>query len=106
MKYQYENIILEIEAPKGSVIVDGKLMFKGHSYLAIKEFIRFSGNAKPVIQRFKAQLNMRETPRFADQKKKQEEYEAKLPTKEEFKMTLSQTPKIARKKEKWKDPFK
>jgi len=106
MKYQYENIILEIDGSKGSVVMNSKLVFKGHSYLAIKEFIRCSGNAKPVIQRFKAQLNMRETPRFADQQKKQEEYEAKLPTKEEFKMTLSQTPKIARKKDKWKDPFK
>jgi len=106
MKYQYENIILEIESPKGSVLVDGKLIFKGHSYLAIKEFIRCSGNAAPVIKKFRAQLNMRETPRFKDQQKKQEEYEAKLPTKEEFKMTLSQTPKIARKKDKWKDPFK
>ena len=106
MKYQYENIILEIESPKGSVLVDGKLVFKGHSYLAIKEFIRCSGNAPAVIKKFRAQLDMRETPRFKDQQKKQEEYEAKLPKKEEFKMTLSQTPKIAKKKDKWKDPFK
>jgi len=106
MRYQYENILLEIESPKGSVLVDGKLVFKGHSYLAIKEFIRCSGNAPPVIKKFRAQLDMRETPRFKDQQKKQEEYEAKLPKKEEFKMTLSQTPKIARKKDKWKDPFK
>ena len=49
---------------------------------------------------------MREIPRFKDQQKKKEEYEAKLPKKEDFKMTLSQTPKIARKKDKWKDPFK
>ena len=38
MRYQYKNILLEIEAPKGSVTKDGKLVFKGHSYLAIKEF--------------------------------------------------------------------
>ena len=50
MRYQYENILLEIEPPKGSVIKDGKLIFKGHSYLAIKEFIRCSGNAPSVIQ--------------------------------------------------------
>lgn len=106
MRYQYKNILLEIEAPKGSVTKDGKLVFKGHSYLAIKEFIRCSGNAPPVIKRFRAQLEMREIPRFKDQQKKQEEYEAKLPKKEDFKMTLSQTPKIARKKDKWKDPFK
>ena len=71
MRYQYKNILLEIEAPKGSVTKDGKLVFKGHSYLAIKEFIRCSGNAPPVIKRFRAQLDMREIPRFKDQQKKQ-----------------------------------
>tara|TARA_B100000902_G_C26783897_1_gene656420 strand:- start:25 stop:348 length:324 start_codon:yes stop_codon:yes gene_type:complete len=107
MIYQFENIELDLENGRGVISVNNKLVFKGHGYLAIKEFIRYSGNAPAVVKRFKDQLNMREKPKFRDLEEKQKEYEEKLPTKkEEFKMTLSQTPKIARKKEKWKDPFK
>jgi len=108
MRYIHKNLELEIidGTGLGSVVVDGKMTFRGHAYLAIKEFIRLSGNAPGVIKRFKSQLDMREKPKFSDLQKKQDDYEAKLPTKkEEFKMTLSETPRIA-KKEKWKDPFK
>ena len=107
MIYQFENLQLEIEQGRGTLLINNKLVFKGHGYLAIKEFIRHSKNDPAVIARFRTQLDMREKPRFRDLQKKQDDYESKLPNKkEEFKMTLSQTPKISRKKEKWKDPFK
>ena len=98
MIYQFKNLELEINQGRGTLLINNKLVFKGHGYLAIKEFIRHSKNDPAVVATFRTQLNMREKPRFSDLQKKQEEYEKKLPTKEEFKMTLSQTPKIARKK--------
>ena len=98
MIYQFKNLELEIAEGRGTLLINNKLVFKGHGYLAIKEFIRHSKNDPAVIARFRTQLDMREKPRFRDLQEKQREYEKKLPTKEEFKMTLSQTPKIARKK--------
>ena len=98
MIYQFENIELDLENGRGVISVNNKLVFKGHGYLAIKEFIRYSGNAPAVVKRFKDQLNMREKPKFRDLEEKQKEYEEKLPKNEEFKMTLSQTPRIAKKK--------
>tara|TARA_B100000287_G_C20108931_1_gene573574 strand:+ start:86 stop:388 length:303 start_codon:yes stop_codon:yes gene_type:complete len=96
MIYQYENVELELLNGRGVISVNNKLVFKGHGYLAIKEFIRYSNNAPAVIRRFKDQLNMREKPKFRDLEEKQKEYEEKLPNKkEEFKITLSKNPRIA-----------
>lgn len=96
MIYQYENVELELLNGRGVISVNNKLVFKGHGYLAIKEFIRYSNNAPAVIRRFKDQLNMREKPKFRDLEEKQKEYEEKLPSKkEEFKITLSKNPRIA-----------
>ena len=64
MIYQYENVELELLNGRGVISVNNKLVFKGHGYLAIKEFIRYSNNAPAVIRRFKDQLNMREKPKF------------------------------------------
>ncbi len=48
----------------GKVYRDGKLMFKGDGYVAIKFMLQFTNNAEAVRKKFNAQLSQREKCRW------------------------------------------
>ena len=60
MRYDYNNCTIIMDDGKGKVYQNGRLMFKGDSYIAIKFMLQFTDNAEEVKEHFKAQLNMRE----------------------------------------------
>ena len=66
-KYIHENNSLDLYRGVGVVYKDGKLLFRGDGYVAIKMFIVNSGNAPSVIARFKKQLDTREECRWKKQ---------------------------------------
>ena len=49
---------------KSRLYQDDKLVFMGDGYKAILQFIRLSDNAPEVMEKFRAQLEMREKPKF------------------------------------------
>lgn len=53
MTYIHENYGLELENSEGRVWVDGKLMFKGFSGIAIQEYLRYAPEEK---KKFRTQL--------------------------------------------------
>ena len=91
MNYEHKptNTILELWNSKGSLFQNGKLVFRGDGYIAIKMFIDKTGNAPEVVERFKSQLSMREEVKW---KKRDEEVKAKEKAKaDEMKHELENT---------------
>ena len=76
MNYEHKptNTTLELWNSKGSLFQNGKLLFRGDGYIAIKMFVDKTNNAPEVIERFKSQLTMREEVKW---KKRDEEVKAK-----------------------------
>ena len=70
MRLDYKNCTIELDNSKGRVYRDGKLMFKGDGYIAIKHLLRFTNNAEKVRKRFEAQLSTREKTRWQQQDEK------------------------------------
>ena len=67
LKYTFQNTELDMTKSSRAILYDnGKLLFKGDGYIAIKMFIKLSGNNKAVIKKFKAQLDQREQPKWQD----------------------------------------
>ena len=64
MRLDYKNCTIELDNSKGRVYRDGKLMFKGDGYIAIKFMLQWTNNAKEVQEKFQAQLSMREKCRW------------------------------------------
>ena len=60
MRLDYKNCSIELDNSKGRVYRDGKLMFMGDGYIAIKFMLQWTDNAKEVQERFKYQLSQRE----------------------------------------------
>ena len=60
MRFDFKNCSIELDNSKGKVYRDGKLMFKGDGYIAIKFMLQWTNNAKEVQERFKYQLSQRE----------------------------------------------
>ncbi len=76
MNYEHKptNTTLELWNSKGSLFQNGKLLFRGDGYIAIKMFVDKTNNAPEVIERFKSQLTMREEVKW---KKRDEQVKAK-----------------------------
>ena len=76
MNYEHKpsKTTLELWNSKGSLFQNGKLLFRGDGYIAIKMFVDKTGNAPEVVERFKSQLTMREEVKW---KKRDEEVKAK-----------------------------
>jgi len=76
MNYEHKptNTTLELWNSKGSLFQNGKLLFRGDGYIAIKMFVDKTNNAPEVIERFKSQLTMREEVKW---KKRDDEVKAK-----------------------------
>lgn len=59
------NLMLDTSnTTKAKLYQDNRLIFMGDGYKAILQFIRLSNNAPEVMERFRAQLEMREKPKF------------------------------------------
>ena len=76
MNYEHKptNTVLELWNSKGSLFQNGKLVFRGDGYIAIKMFVHETGNAPEVVERFRSQLTMREEVKW---RKRDEEVKAK-----------------------------
>ena len=76
MNYEHKpsKTILELWNSKGSLFQNGKLLFRGDGYIAIKMFVHETGNAPEVVERFKNQLTMREEVKW---KRRDDEVKAK-----------------------------
>ena len=98
MRLDYKNCTIELDNSKGKVYRDGKLMFKGDGYIAIKFMLQWTNNAKEVQERFKYQLSQREQCKWS---KRDEEKKKKKRMKEEAeraKESFVQTPKTKKSK--------
>ena len=63
--FKHENFVLDLNAAHKSILYkDNKLLFMGDGYKAIQILISQSTDAEPVKKKFKAQLRMREKPKF------------------------------------------
>jgi len=61
----HNNLMLDTSnTTKSRLYQDDKLVFMGDGYKAILQFIRLSDNAPEVMEKFRAQLEMREKPKF------------------------------------------
>ena len=76
MNYEHKptNTVLELWNSKGSLFQNGKLLFRGDGYIAIKMFVHETGNAPEVVERFRSQLSMREEVKW---KKRDEDLKAR-----------------------------
>ena len=81
MKFNHNNCIIIINDGVGTVYRDGKLMFKGDGYIAIKYMLNFTNNADEVRQRFQSQLSTREKTKWQQQDEKAK-LEAKMKSEE------------------------
>jgi hypothetical protein len=64
-KIKHNQYELVIDGSTGLFYVNDRLMFKGFSYVAISMFIRSCDNPN-VTEKFRAQLEMREKPKFKE----------------------------------------
>ena len=98
MRLDYKNCTIELDNSKGRVYRDGKLMFKGDGYIAIKFMLQWTNNAKEVQERFKYQLSQREQCKWSKRDEEQK-YEKRMKEEaERAKESFVQTPKIKKSK--------
>ena len=63
--FKHENFVLDLNAAHKSILYkNNKLLFMGDGYKAIQILISQSADSKPVKEKFKSQLQMREKPKF------------------------------------------
>lgn len=77
MKLDYGNCRIELDNSKGRVYRDGKLMFKGDGYIAIKFMLQWTNNAEEVKNKFKYQLSQREQCKWSKRDEEQK-YERRM----------------------------
>ena len=98
MRLDYQNCTIELDNSKGKVYRDGKLMFKGDGYIAIKFMLQWTDNAKEVRERFKYQLSQREQCKWTKRDEEQK-YEKRMKEEaERAKESFVQTPKTKKSK--------
>lgn len=68
MRYKYKEHELLMEGSTGTFYSNNKLIFKGFSYTAMKQFILVCDSPE-VTSWFAPQLEMREKPRFTPSEK-------------------------------------
>jgi len=65
MVFKHDNFVLDLtNSNKAKLYKDGNLAFLGDGYRAITMLIASTENPGPVKNKFKAQLEMREKPKF------------------------------------------
>ena len=76
MIFRHEDFVLDTDSSsKSRLFKSNKLVFMGDGYRAINIMLRNCKDQQTVREKFHAQLNMREKPKFKDNEKpKQEEH--------------------------------
>ena len=65
MKFKHENYIIDLDdTSKAKLYQNNQLIFIGDGYRAITAMLNGCQNKEPVKKQFKAQLTMREKPKF------------------------------------------
>ena len=65
MKFKHENYIIDLnDTSKAKLYRNNQLMFIGDGYRAITTMLKGCKDKEPVKKHFKAQLTMREKPKF------------------------------------------
>ena len=77
MRFDYDNCSIILDDGKGNVYRNGKLMFKGDGYIAIKFMLQWTDNAKEVREKFKYQLSQREQCKWTKRDEEQR-YEKRM----------------------------
>ena len=98
MRLDYQNCTIELDNSKGKVYRDGKLMFKGDGYIAIKFMLQWTNNAKEVQERFKYQLSQREQCKWSKRDEEQKYEKRMTEDAERAKESFVQTPKTKKSK--------
>lgn len=70
--YVHKDAKLVLDSNKATIYINGKLSFRGSGYPGILQFVKYC-NDPNVTNQFKAQLEMREKPRFKQNENKEEE---------------------------------
>ena len=71
-RYEHKDAILLLGSNKALVYISGRLVFKGSGYPGMLTFIKHC-NHPSVTAKFRAQLEMREKPKFSKNEKVEKE---------------------------------
>lgn len=82
--YVHKDAKLVLDSNKATIYINGKLSFRGSGYPGILQFVKYC-NDPNVTNQFKAQLEMREKPRFKQNEDKEEEQDTLSPKKNKTK---------------------
>jgi len=82
--YVHKDAKLLLDSNKATIYINGKLSFRGSGYPGILQFVKYC-NDPNVTNQFKAQLEMREKPRFKQNENKEEEQDTLSPKKNKTK---------------------
>jgi len=82
--YVHKDAKLVLDSNKATIYINGKLSFRGSGYPGILQFVKYC-NDPNVTNQFKAQLEMREKPRFKQNENKEEEQDTLSPKKNKTK---------------------
>jgi hypothetical protein len=78
--YVHKDAKLVLDSNKATIYINGKLSFRGSGYPGILQFVKYCNDLN-VTNQFKAQLEMREKPRFKQNENKEEEQDILSPKK-------------------------
>jgi hypothetical protein len=79
-EYVHKDAKLVLDSNKATIYIGGKLSFRGSGYPGITQFVKYC-NDPNVTNQFRAQLEMREKPRFKQNENKEEEQDILSPKK-------------------------
>jgi|TARA_B100001094_G_scaffold265150_1_gene267501 hypothetical protein len=82
--YVHKDAKLVLDSNKATIYINGKLSFRGSGYPGILQFVKYCNDLN-VTNQFKAQLEMREKPRFKQNENKEEEQDTLSPKKNKTK---------------------
>jgi len=82
--YVHKDAKLLLDSNKATIYINGKLSFRGSGYPGILQFVKYCNDLN-VTNQFKAQLEMREKPRFKQNENKEEEQDTLSPKKNKTK---------------------
>jgi hypothetical protein len=83
-EYVHKDAKLVLDSNKATIYINGKLSFRGSGYPGILQFVKYCNDLN-VTNQFKAQLEMREKPRFKQNENKEEEQDTLSPKKNKTK---------------------
>tara|TARA_Y100001937_G_C6999268_1_gene275670 strand:- start:168 stop:464 length:297 start_codon:yes stop_codon:yes gene_type:complete len=98
MRFDYDNCSILLDDGKGKVYRNGRLMFKGDGYVAIKYMLNFTNNAETVRTKFHAQLSQRENCKWKQQDEKSSIERKMREEAERAKEELNKKPKTRRRR--------